>query len=104
MYECHVTIEPVFTKTRMDELGVICYKHGFMIAKLFMQKREEDTLERSKYDTFVTGHRHDFEQMKLRMTELIEECKASGFKVWRYKIEEIVLDSRKSDELELLEG
>jgi hypothetical protein len=61
-----------------------------------MQKREEDTKERSKYDSFCTSHSQDQNELKKRMFSLLDDLKES-FQVWRYKIEIISLDSRYND-------
>ena len=52
-YEAHITIEPVFDEA-LSAVGVLALQHGFTVSKLFMQKRKEDTPERSKYDSFLT--------------------------------------------------
>lgn len=95
-YESHVTIEPLFDDDLIS-LKKMCEHRKFRVATLLMQKRKEDTEERSKYDSFCTGHGQDFESLKERMLSLVMEIQAYGFKVWRYKIEIIALDSRYDD-------
>jgi hypothetical protein len=68
-----------------------------------MQKRAEDTPERSAKDSFCTGHSQDYKEIEERMIKLVEALQRWGFEVWRYKIEDCVLDSRKSDSLGLLD-
>lgn len=101
-YESHVTIEPVFDE-KLEFATNIALRNGFKIANLLMQKREADTPERSKYDTFMTGHSVSGTVLSVRTRELVNELKECGFKVWRYKIEHVVLDSRTKDEWELLD-
>jgi hypothetical protein len=48
------------------------------------------------------GHGVKMDDMISRMISLIVELKAADFKVWRYKIEDCVIDSRTQDLLELL--
>jgi hypothetical protein len=95
-YEAHITIEPVFDERR-DRAAMIASIFDFRLADLLMKKREADTEERSSKDTFMTGHsksRKDIEERtKLAVTALLGE----GFKVWRYKIEDTLLDSRTHD-------
>lgn len=101
-YECHVTIEPVLD----DRLGVaehIAKKHGFRMAKLLMKKKDEDTEARSDKDSFMTGTSKSYASLGLDMAALIRELKLHNFKVWRYKIEAILLDSKIEDHLFLLE-
>lgn len=102
-YECHVTIEPVFGE-RLDEFSELCGEHNFHVAKLLMQKRAEDTPERSAKDSFCTGHSQVYEDIFDRMVGLIYRLREHNFQVWRYKIEDCVLDSRKVDVLGLLDG
>lgn len=97
-YESHITIEPVFGDD-LVRLTSLCDQFGFRIAELLMQKRREDTPERSKYDTFCSSRSVDLNVLRERMFGLVECCKSSGFKVWRYKIEDVILDSKVDDSL-----
>lgn len=99
--EAHVTIEPVFDDD-LEKVEEICAAHGFKIASLLMKKRIEDTEERSKYDTFMTAHDKSLNNIKNKVKNLVESLISQGIKVWRYKIEDTVLDSRTNDELGLL--
>ncbi len=67
-----------------------------------MQKRESDTPERSKYDTFMTHHGKVLGEVKDKVTGLVHDLLLSNITVFRYKIEDTVLDSRNSDVLGLL--
>lgn len=100
-YEAHVTIEPVFDEAR-ERADVLAQKHGFKLAKLLMQKRQVDVAERSKFDTFMTGHDTILERITERTSSLVTDLRAAGFTVWRYKLEDTLLDSRTRDELNLL--
>lgn len=102
-YEVHVTIEPVFEEDRLRELKDIASSEGFSIAPLFMQKRKEDTPERNKNDAFMTAHSLRYPEALQKMVSLIDSLKKSEFKVWRYKIEQVPIDSRYSDVLHLLD-
>ena len=95
-YESHVTIEPVFD-TRLEQLKFLCELHGFRVADLLMQKRSEDTPERSRFDTFCSSRSVDLPVLESRMFGLVSACLAAGFKVWRYKIEDVILDSKVDD-------
>lgn len=101
MFECHITIEPV-SEDRLPLIEGLAVSAQFKPAKLLMQNRSTGTLERSMYDTFLTGHAQDYEQLHDRMAYLCVLLKSRGFAVWRYKIEEIKLDSRNGDPLGLL--
>lgn len=100
-YEAHITFEPVFER-QYQELKAISEKHNFRIAELLMKKREGDTPERSKYDTFMTGHGKNFEDLQSRMTFVVLKAREAGFTVWRYKIEDTIMDSRTEDVLGIL--
>lgn len=99
--EAHVTIEPVFD-TQRELAGQVAQKYGFKLAKLLMQKEREVTPERSNMDTFMTGHSKSKLDINRRTKDLVLALKADGFKVWRYKIEDTLVDSRTKDEWELL--
>lgn len=100
-YECHVTVEPLFDES-LDRFQEICESEGFHVAKLLMQKRSEATPVRSDKDSFCTGHSQNYDDILERMVRLIGKLRADGTTVWRYKIEDCVLDSRKEDVLGLL--
>lgn len=100
-YESHVTIEPVFDD-RLDRFRELVKIDDFRAADLLMQKRLEDTPERSKYDTFCTGRSSDLNHLREHMISLVKRLQAEGFTVWRYKIEDTLMDSRYDDVLSLL--
>jgi hypothetical protein len=98
-YESHVTVEPVFDE-KLCELQNICSTLGFKVADLFMKKRQNDTAERSQYDTFCTGRSHNVEDLKEKMFLLVSSLRGHAFKVWRYKIEAVIIDSRVEGEID----
>lgn len=102
-YECHITVEPVFDD-RLDLMKEICKGWGFRVADLLMQKRKADTPERSMNDTFCTGRHCDYDVLHDRMCLLIANLASEGFKIWRYKIEDAIIDSKYVDELGILGG
>ena len=113
-FESHVTIEPVFDDecfkcfghndciSKLQRVQEVCKSHGFKLAELLMQKRRESSQDRSKDDTFCTGRSKSYEDIHNRMVGLIVDLKSDGFKVWRYKIEDIIMDSKQNDILGLL--
>lgn len=100
-YEAHITIEPVFDEQR-ETAAKIAEKFGFKLADLLMKKREEDTEQRSSKDTFMTGHSKSFEDIKVRTIGAVSMLELNKFKVWRYKIEDTLVDSKAFDEFSLL--
>jgi len=101
-YESHITVEPVFDD-RLELFREICKAFGFKVADLLMQKRKVDTPERSVYDTFCTGRHRDYKEIYHRMRGLIATLQRNGYEVWRYKIEDAILDSRYDDVLGVLD-
>ncbi len=95
-YEAHVTVEPCFDSD-LERFKVICHDYKFHVAKLLMQKRKDDSVERSKSDSFCTGRGISYTDIERRMLSLVERLGKEGFKVWRYKIESTLLDSRYDD-------
>jgi len=106
-YECHVTIEPVFDERR-DRVQALAEVDGFRLAALLMKKRAQDTEERSSKDTFMTkvvpATPEQLEALTKSMKTLVGTLQRYGFKVWRYKIEAALIDSRNRDEFQLLPG
>jgi hypothetical protein len=100
-YECHVTIEPVFDAD-LIKVGSIGEKYFFRVADLLMQKRHEDMPTRSKFDTFLTGRHMNYDVLQERMVALVKNLQECGYKIWRYKIEDTILDSKLNDGLNLL--
>lgn len=96
-YECHITIEPVFGE-RLALFTDIAGLHDFRVAKLLMQK----TLDPSQKDSFCTGRSRDLVELTARMRGLISDLKRGRFQVWRYKIEDTIIDSKIDDELGLV--
>lgn len=92
-YEAHITIEPVFDE-RLAEFTNLCKLYGFRAAKLLMQKTRADTATRSSRDSFCTGHGNDYDEILLRGRKLVNALRQIGMIVWRFKIEEILLDER----------
>ena len=95
-YECHVTVEPVFDE-QLANLKTIARSFGFRVASLLMQKRAEDSPERSKYDTFMTATAKNYENLQESMIQLIKALQVARYTVWRYKIVDTVIDSRIED-------
>lgn len=100
-FECHITIEPVFDD-ELDHVKQIASRYKFRVADLLMKKDREATETRSEKDTFMTSHSQDLLDMKERMICAVKDLRVNGYKVWRYKIEDIVIDSRKDEVYKLL--
>lgn len=95
-FECHVTIDPVFDLDLL-RFNAICEKQGFKVAKLLMQKNKFDIGQDSDKDSFCTGHDKDYNKLYSKMINLLHDLKEYGFKIRRYKIEDIILDSRNDN-------
>jgi hypothetical protein len=100
--EAHITIEPIFG-AQHAAAEIIARECGFKLAHLLMQKDREATAERSNRDTFMTGHSKSKKDIIERTQRCIRHLQQAGFKVWRYKIEDTLIDSRNADEFNLLD-
>jgi hypothetical protein len=80
----------------------VCEPYDFRVADLLMQKREDDTPERSKYDTFCTGRGNTLDELAFRTVSLIDALSAAEIHVYRYKIEETIVDSNIEDTYRLI--
>ena len=92
-WECHITIEPVFDE-RLELFKMVIAEQDFRAADLVMIKSRAAKPERSNKDTFCTGRSKDFNDLNKRMQELCNDLEIAGFKVWRNKIEAIIIDER----------
>lgn len=100
-YEAHITIDPVFDERRA-EAERLASIHSFRLAKLIMRKHEADEERPAQDDTFMTGTDCYMNVLLDNMIRLITELKSYGFVVRRYKLEDIIVDSRKCDKYKLL--
>lgn len=97
-YEAHVTIEPVFDSS-LTQFVELCSFQGFRVAELLMKKRSTDKPERSKYDSFCTARSDSYDDIVERTLALVKSLEKSGYKVWRYKVEDTLLDSNFNDDI-----
>ena len=67
-----------------------------------MKKGPNETPSPNQEDTFCTGTSTNYQNLYAATKELIINLKKAGFKVYRYKIENTLIDSRKKDLMELL--
>lgn len=92
-YEAHVTVEPL-DGDALDRFRATCAEYDFRVADLFMRSGK-----RSDVDSFCTGRHVDYGVLALRMFDLVSSLKRAGVKVWRWKIESALLDSKRDDSL-----
>lgn len=92
-FEAHVTISPEFDE-RLEDLTQLVGEYGFKVADLLFQKRSEDTPIRSKMDTFCTSRSRFYTDIETRTRKCVKTLQDNGYKVWRYKIEDTLLDVR----------
>lgn len=97
-YECHITMEPVFDLDLARATDIVEHE-GFRMANLLMQKRKADSPRRSEYDTFCTARDDSYANLETRMYNVVWELQQAGYTVWRYKIEDTILDVRHPDPL-----
>lgn len=96
-YECHITIDPVNKPSRLHQLEMYCERYKFKVAELL----KSNGLPSNK-DQFMTGHDNSYNGLLWRMGSLCQTLKDNGYIIRRYKIEEIMLDSRLGDSEGLL--
>lgn len=104
LFEVHVTIDPVFEDDPKREiLERIATNHNFKLAKLYMLKDSFVPEQESDRDTFMTYHSRDYGLAVHSTKVIVDHLRRENFKVRRYKIEEIVMDSKVVDLLGILE-
>ena len=95
--EAHITISPVFGDAR-TRAETVAKSFGFKLAHLVMLK-DKGPDKPSERDTFITGHAKNIDALVERTRMVVMMLKAEGFKVWRYKIESCVIDSRQTGDI-----
>lgn len=95
--EAHVTIAPVFGKHR-DFVERVAKRYGFKLAHLVMLKEKGPDVI-SQRDTFMTGHGKNIDDLVNRTQDLVADLSLEGYKIWRYKIESCVIDSRQTGDV-----
>lgn len=92
--EAHVTIEPI-PEVNRPYVSRLIEPYGFKLAHLIMLKGNTP----SQRDTFMTTHGKEVGELAQRTRNLVTTLKEYGVKVWRYKIETCVIDSRQTGDL-----
>lgn len=95
-FEAHITIDPVFGERRA-EVERFAQTTGFKLAELWMQKDARSPGLPSDKDTFMTGHSDDRERLFEAGRILIYNLRNNGYNVRRFKIEEILYDTKYGD-------
>lgn len=90
-FEAHVTVAPV-ESLELERMRALCNLCAFRVADLLMVKG--GVASSSTKDTFCTGRGDVYEELKGRTIGLVSCLTTFGFKVWRYKIENTLLDVR----------
>lgn len=101
-YEAHITIEPLLTDELRTFAQDVVKPFKFKLADLLMIKRDKATEQRSDKDTFMTGHSKSRLDIETRTRDAVVWLQQHGIKVWRYKIEDTLLDSKSEDVFGLL--
>lgn len=100
-FESHVTLEPVFDE-RLTLLKILAKSSGFHVAKLIMKKRKGETPSPNQEDAFCTARSVDYNELLGDIMIFIGRLQKHDFKVYRYKIENTLLDSRSHDPHDLI--
>ena len=100
-FESHITIEPVFGD-RLSLFKEVCKLHKFRVADLVMIKEEGGIETPNQKDSFATGRSVNWSSMRSRTIGCVIDLRDAGFNVYRYKIENTLMDSKVHDEYNLL--
>lgn len=84
-YECHLNIEP---QDDREPLEAIAFSGGFRLAKFAMHKGRDEP------DSFMTGRSQDQQALYKSARKIKREVEAIGVRVYRLKIEAVILDER----------
>lgn len=100
-HEVHVTVEPPKDELQLQVLKLNAQRHGFRLADLVMVRHREATEQRSNRDAFMTLRCSDLAVACAAVEAVVRDLRNLGFAVWRYKIEDTIVDSNQEDALEL---
>jgi hypothetical protein len=98
-FESHITIEPCFNE-KLEQLKIIVGAYGFRVADLLVLKRVNDKPQRSRFDSFCTTRGTNYEDVCSRTLACVRALEKEEFVVWRYKIENTLLDVNYLDRIE----
>ena len=90
-FEAHITVEPL-SGDDLNHFKMVSEIYGFKAADLYMVKDREGTPERSNKDTFTTARSDDLQDILERTQNLVWKLQLDGIKVWRWKIEDTLID------------
>lgn len=90
-YECHITVDPV-DHDRLEVFDNLAEGNQFRRARLLMEK--SGGLAPSDRDTFVSARDRSYPLLHDRMMQFLQALSWFGFKVRRYKIEAVIIDSK----------
>lgn len=96
-YKTHVTIAPDFD--RLGQVEAIATQFHYHMGKLLLLKKED---ENSHKDMFFTARHQEYTLAVKDLKEFMIALHKAGFGVIRYKIENVVLDSKIVDILEMV--
>ena len=88
-YECHVTIEPVFGE-RLEFLKKLAETYTFRVANLVMLGKDFP----NQKDSFCSARHSRLETLRELMLLFVHAAKETGFKVFRYKLEATLFDTK----------
>lgn len=96
-YETHVTIDSTdLTEDRVEELFSIAKEVDFRVSKFIMLKSPDAP------DAFISGRAEDYMEAVVALRKVIFILQKNFFKIKRYKIEDVIIDSNKDDYFKLL--
>lgn len=95
-FEAHVTLEPT---SRLEELKQLVSGYGFRVADLYYDKGGQ--LLPAEIDHFTSSRGKSVDELCERTKELVVALLTNDFYVKRYKIEDVVIDSRHEDSFNL---
>lgn len=98
-YEAHITCEPMFDEHEHERFRQLCIEAHAKPAALFLRGRSRDTLQRSDIDSFATIRTTDLDMMYELLKACVRHLQNNGVKVWRYKVEKTLIDSKYGDDV-----
>ena len=89
-FESHVEVHK-YPESLEGEAIYIAHKHDFRVS----------TFSDADRTVFINGRGKQYGELSDRMSMLILDLHTRGFKIKRYKIEEVLMDSKEKDHLQV---
>lgn len=103
-FESHITLDPKqLTTEDRKNIEAKSKVYRFHAGDISLDRDSVDAWMNLEKAYFVTGHGLTYSNIEVRTKNLVIALQYAGYKVLRYKIEDILVDSKIADEWHILD-